>query len=68
MLIIVNIIVNILDLDSVIQCLYMYLIDNLQESPINLFEFIAQSMSKNRWQKIKWKLFLFKNYPASFEV
>ena len=35
MLIIVNINVNNLDLDSVIQCLY--LINNLQESLINLY-------------------------------
>ena len=46
MLIIVNIIVNILDLDSVIQ--YLYLINNLQERPINLFIFIVQAMSKTR--------------------
>ena len=38
MLIIVIINVNDLDLDSVIQCLY--LINNLQESLINLFIFI----------------------------
>ena len=41
MLIIVNINVNDLDLDSVIQCLY--LINNLQESLINLYIYIYTS-------------------------
>ena len=46
MLIIVIINVNDLDLDSVIQCLY--LINNLQESLINLFIFIYYLFGKIR--------------------
>ena len=45
MLIIVIINVNNLDLDSVIQCLY--LINNLQESLINLYYTLALKMGKN---------------------
>ena len=53
MLIIVIINVNDLDLDSVIQCLY--LINNLQESLINLFIylFIKQRFA---WDRISFRL------------
>ena len=53
MLIIVNINVNDLDLDSVIQCLY--LINNLQESLINLY--IKENETSGSFRTVKEKRF-----------